>query len=304
MRLLCIGSAADETYVHSIAAFKRAHVAFHAFDLVQLAESGHVRIELGNPSAAVFDLGSMSAVLSQFDGAWIRLLNFGAGAPSYPLKCRADGLVNTLARLFESSPIPVINPPLRDCANGSKLFHGVALARLVGFRIPRSCLTNSPDTAQAFLDTCSEGAIFKGASSTKTWAAHYEPAVHRSRLPLVARCPTLFQERIVGPDVRVHVVGSHTFAEMIESPSIDYRRVRGNVYHPTTLPTGISAGCTSLSNMFSVPFLGIDFKVQRSSGDWFFLEANTMPCYQGYDRRTGGAIATALIDWFRTSSSN
>jgi hypothetical protein len=30
MRLLCIGLAADETYVHTIAAFKHAHVAFHA----------------------------------------------------------------------------------------------------------------------------------------------------------------------------------------------------------------------------------------------------------------------------------
>jgi hypothetical protein len=90
-------------------------------------------------------------------------------------------------------------------------------------------------------------------------------------LPLVARCPTLFQERIEGPDVRIHVVGSHVFAEMIESSSIDYRRAKGNIYHPITLPMSVSAGCVALGNMFSVPFLGIDFKVQISSGQLVLL---------------------------------
>jgi len=43
-------------------------------------------------------------------------------------------------------------------------------------------------------------------------------------------------------------------------------------------------------------FSGVDFKVS-DTGEWFFLEANSSPCYQGYDCRLGGAISDALADY-------
>ncbi|CAI7977191.1 hypothetical protein FRAHR75_3240001 [Frankia sp. Hr75.2] len=28
-----------------------------------------------------------------------------------------------------------------------------------------------------------------------------------------------------------------------------------------------------------MPFLGVDFKIDHATGEWFFLETNSMPCF-------------------------
>ena len=43
--------------------------------------------------------------------------------------------------------------------------------------------------------------------------------------------------------------------------------------------------------------LAAEAKIDRNSGGWLFLEANSLACYQGYDRRAGGAISRASGDW-------
>jgi glutathione synthase/RimK-type ligase-like ATP-grasp enzyme len=298
--ILCVGLAADDTFVHTLLALKRAGVAFDALDLAQLTRSGRVEIPLKDLLSATFTLYGVPYVLGSYRSAWIRLLDISTGTRSLRLEHRAFGLYQALARLFNAAPLPIVNPPLRDGSNFAKLFHAVELASVGGWRIPRSCLTSDVLQARDFITSCVGDVIFKGASGVKTWATQYEPSLHEGRLPLIETCPVLFQERIDGPDVRVHVIGDRTFAEIIESPELDYRTVRCNSYRPIALPQHIAVGCCALTRACSIPFLGVDFKLQRSSGDWFFLEANSLPCYQGYDRRTGGAISRAIVDWLST----
>jgi len=198
----------------------------------------------------------------------------------------------------------VLNPPSRDASNFTKLFHAAWLAGACGCRVPRSCLTSSPHEARRFIASCEGGAIFKGASARKTWVTAYDVTLHEERLPLLATAPVLFQERIVGPDVRVHIVGERTFPEAVESNDVDYRTKRDNRYRPCALPAEIRSICTRMVELLDTPFLGIDFKIDRATGDWYFLEANSMPCYQGYDVRCGGAIGRAIAEWFDSSRSS
>jgi len=48
--------------------------------------------------------------------------------------------------------------------------------------------------------------------------------------------------------------------------------------------------------------MGVDFKIQESTGQWFFLETNSMPCYEGYDRRAGGAICRGIVKWLTATT--
>jgi len=299
--ILCLGLAADETFLYSLSALKRAGIPFHAIDLVQLAYGGDIHIPLADLSSAEILLHGQRYRLCEYQGAWIRLLDISAGAPDADLEHRSQGLYQALSRMFSAAPLPVINPPFGENSNFAKVFHAVTLAAAGKWQIPRSCLTNDRHEVQQFLRTCPDGVIFKGASAVKTWATLYDRQAHEERLPLIKDCPVLFQERIVGPDVRVHAVGDQVFAEMITSPDLDYRRVRKNTYRPISLPTTIAEGCRALTAFCETPFLGIDFKVQEKTGEWFFLEANSLPCYQGYDRRAGGAISQAIIDWLMAS---
>jgi hypothetical protein len=299
--ILCLGIAADETFVHTLVALKRSGVRFAAIDMAQFTYSGHLEFPIDDAQAAIFTQHDTRHFLKSYRGVWARLLDVSEGAPSEPLRRRAVGIHRAVCHLLNTLEIPIINPPCQDGGNFAKLSHAIDLSSAADWYIPRSCLTNDVQRAEEFINTCADGVIFKGASGSKTWATLYESSRHARRLSRIETCPVLFQERINGPDVRVHLIGERTFAERIESAHTDYRSARGNKYEPIRLPRDIANACCTLAQLCKVPFLGIDFKIQRSSGKWFFLEANALPCYQGYDRRAGGEISRAIVEWLTST---
>ncbi|MEU2541261.1 ATP-grasp domain-containing protein [Streptomyces iakyrus] len=297
--ILCIGLAADPTFLHGLRALAAAALPFTVVDLPTLALYGELTVPLDDLRATVIRTGDgeTEVVLDEVRAVWCRPLNVSAAAPSPGAAHRADGQYQALCRVLEAVDVPVLNPPWREATNSAKLLHAVALAPVARWRIPRSCLTNDPDTARAFVRSCPRGTIVKGVGATKTWVTLYG-SEHERRLPRLRHSPALLQERIVGPDVRVHVVADRAFAESIRSPDVDYRTVHGaNRYAALSLPQAVLEGCQRLVDHTRVPFLGVDFKIEETTGDWYFLEANSMPCYEGYDVRAGGAISRALLDW-------
>jgi len=303
--ILCIGLAADDTFCHTLHAIKQAGRSFEVIDLAQLALAGELDGSLNTPAASVITVGGECFQVGSFESVYLRLVNIAEAAPSDAMRRRAEGLYQGLIRLFNHcDDIPVLNPPRSECSNFSKFYHAVALARPRQWAIPRTCLTNQPTEAREFIRSCDQKVIFKGASSMKTWAGSWNAAEHEARLAMLDAAPVLFQERIDGPDVRIHLVGQEVFAERIESNELDYRTVRGNRYEPIDPPESIRKGCLELAHECSTPLLGVDFKIQKETGIWYFLEANTMPCYEGYDRRTGGQISRALVDWLTQPNTN
>lgn len=294
--ILCLGSAADLTFLHTLEALAHAGASFDAIDLGQLAYSGVLEVPLDTPSAVSIELHGRRYVMGAYDSAYLRLPPLMEDAPEERLAHRAMAQYRAVTQILQAAPIFLVNPPGGDVSNAAKLLHAVALARVTGFRIPRSCLTRSPEKARDFVASCSSGAIYKGASGTKTWARAFDADRDGDRLALLGACPVLFQERIVGPDVRIHVVGERIFAELIDSPELDYRAARGNRFRQLEPPSDIAVGCLALARECGKPFLGVDFKIDRATGEWFFLEANPQPGYDYYDARAGGAIAKALVD--------
>jgi glutathione synthase/RimK-type ligase-like ATP-grasp enzyme len=295
--ILCIGSVADDTFRHSLLCLRKYGLQCDIIDLAQFIYSGELHVLLRDIDNSVLSLHNKTYMINSYQGILIRLIDISEGTPNEQLKRKAAGFYQALRQLFSNISLRVVNPPRRDDSNFSKLYHATLLASITGWQIPRSCLTNKVERALEFIDSCPAGAIFKGASSVKTWATSYDPELHKARLPLLHNCPVLFQERIEGPDVRVHIVGEQLFAELIESSQLDYRVSRTNKFSTLQVPDDIARGCIAIARDCQTPFLGIDFKIQQNSGIWFFLEANSMPCYQGYDQRAGGAISRALAEW-------
>ncbi|MGX7829123.1 ATP-grasp domain-containing protein [Actinokineospora sp. 24-640] len=295
--ILCLGLAADPTFTAGVRALRRAGVGFRSVDLPSLAMRGSVRVPLESPRDTELSLSGESHRLGDFSAVWCRLADVSAAAPTPELAAAAAGQSEALARILESAPLKVMSPPLREASGSTKLLHAVTLGEVGGWRIPETCLTSDPEEAKRFVRSCRNGAIFKGASAWKTWATVFE-ARHEPRLPRLRRLPVLFQERVIGPDVRIHVVGDQSFGELIDSPALDYRTVPGvNTYSPQVPPREVADGCARLTEHCGVPLLGVDFKIERATGEWFFLEANSMPCFEGYDERAGGAISRAIVDW-------
>jgi hypothetical protein len=133
----------------------------------------------------------------------------------------------------------------------------------------------------------------KGASSKKSICSELSEA-HFDRMakPFIG----LVQERISGPDIRVHLTRSGYVAEAFVSLDVDYRFSKRNSTFKVHLPPHVLAFCYSILEAESVCFAGIDFKLDFE-GQWWFLEANASPAFQGFDIRTGGGIVSLLMSW-------
>ena len=299
--ILCVGLAADPTFTAGVRALRRAGARFRSVDLPSLAMRGGIRVCLESPDDTTLSVAGEQHRLGDFSAVWCRLVDVSPAAPAAHLAATAAGQTEALARILEAFPRRVMNPPLREASGFTKVLHAVSLGGIGGWRIPGTCLTSDPAEASRFVRSCRDGAIFKGASAVKTWATAYTDD-HERLLPRLRRLPVLFQERVVGPDVRIHVVGDRCFGELIDSPVLDYRTVRGvNDYRRLVPPRDIAEGCARLTEHCAVPLLGVDFKIDRRTGTWFFLEANSMPCFEGYDERADGAISRAIVDWLETT---
>ena len=300
--ILCIGVAADTTFLAGLQAVREAGLEHRAVDLPSLAMRGSVRIPLDDVANATIHQGTNVIRIRDVSAVWCRLLDVSAHAPDPRFAATAAGHYQAFLRLFEHLPIRVMNPPLRESTGFTKVLHEVALATVAGWSVPRTCLTSNPDEARAFIADCPAGVIYKGASAAKTWAQQYRVG-DDALLERLRRTPVLFQERIAGPDVRIHVVGDQVFAEAIRSSALDYRTVLGeNDYRHIVPPEPVARGCVRLVEATGIPLLGVDFKIDAATGEWLFLEANSMPAFEGYDRRAGGAISRAMARWLAGTS--
>lgn len=294
--ILCIGTMADQTFCHTVRALMSKNMKCDILDIGLLFLSGDIHLSFHDIDAS-FCINHLKYDFSNYKGMYARLVDISAQASSPALQKRASSFYQALRKFLSHIDIPVLNPPIGDQSNFTKLYHSVAIASANNWLMPRSCLTNNAETATAFIEKCN-GVIYKGCSSVKTWARKLAPE-DLERIELITKCPVLFQELVTGPDVRIHVVGEEAFAEKILSSSVDYRTIKGNQYESIDIPPIIKEGCLNLVKETATPFLGIDFKIEQNSNEWYFLEANNLPCYQGYDVRSGYKISSAITNWLK-----
>jgi ribosomal protein S6-L-glutamate ligase RimK-like protein len=114
-------------------------------------------------------------------------------------------------------------------------------------------------------------------------------------------CPTQFQERVAGRDLRVHVVGDRTFACAIDSPADDYRYAHRSgqpvALQPVAIAPALAARCVALASGLGLRLAGIDLRRTADGRDVCF-EVNTAPAFGFFDRDAAiaDAIAALLLD--------
>jgi glutathione synthase/RimK-type ligase-like ATP-grasp enzyme len=182
-------------------------------------------------------------------------------------------------------------------SNGSKPLQSQVLAAC-GFAVPPMLLTNDPQAVRRF-EALHGPLIFKSASGVRSIVRPLDDAARR-RLAAVAHAPVLFQKRMTGTNVRVHVVGEAVFATEIDSNGLDYRyagRDGGHtVLRATTLPAELQARCRRAARALGLPFAGLDLML-GDDGQVTCFEANPSPAYSWYEDSTGQPIAAALARW-------
>ncbi|GGE20993.1 ATP-grasp ribosomal peptide maturase [Polymorphobacter glacialis] len=200
-----------------------------------------------------------------------------------------------------------INDPDADDRAARKAWQ-LKLARQTGLRIPRTCMTNDPDAARAFIAAEPGRVIYKAFSATEqlwreTRVLNADEAVG---LDAVRYAPVIFQEFIAGTcDLRVTIVGSQVFAASITASAgayeYDFRVSMGDVAIAAhDLPAPIERALLALMAALGLVYGAIDLRL-TPGGDYVFLEINPAGQWLFVEHVTGqpigAAIADVLVGW-------
>ena len=199
----------------------------------------------------------------------------------------------------ELFPGTVVNRISAMGSNASKPYQLRLLAAL-GFAVPPSLLTNDPAEVLAF-EAEHGPLIYKSASGVRSIVRELD-AEARQRLDRLQHCPALFQKRLRGSNVRVHVVGQEVHATEIDAEVVDYRyasRQGGQAeLRPTTLEPRTRERCLQAAQVLGLPFVGLDLMLEED-GQTYCFEANPSPGYSFFEDATGQDISGALARLLR-----
>lgn len=157
----------------------------------------------------------------------------------------------------------------------------LAVAREVGLAVPRTCVTNDPDEARAFVDSERPNPVIRKAfrnieQAPRTTAIVDDEAMRA--IDSVRYAPVIFQEYVpVAVDLRVTVVDGEVLAAAIRSEAthaVDYRPGLDTA-HVTAwdLPDDVTTALLALMDRFGLRYGAIDLRV-TPEGRHVFLEVN------------------------------
>jgi glutathione synthase/RimK-type ligase-like ATP-grasp enzyme len=169
-----------------------------------------------------------------------------------------------------------------------------------GFLTPRSLSTNDPEAARGFLDAVGEAVIkpMIGIGSTRLVTDE-----DRARLSELTRCPALFQERLLGPTLRIHVVGdSMVLALRILSEGIDSRTGTKD-FEEVRLEAAEAAAIVRANRFLGLHYAAWD-AIEGEDGRLRYLDCNPGPFVmwlpEAARRAVFGSLARYLITFAET----
>lgn len=219
--------------------------------------------------------------------------------PDDPARRACRRLHELLLNFADMAACRVLNRPAAMGSNFSKPYQARAI-RAAGFDIPETLITNDPDAARTFIeDIRAEGGavIYKSISGVRSIVQAITDA-DMARLTNIRWCPTQFQRRVSGTDIRVHVVGEKTFAVEIRSDATDYRYAHRQTgtepgFRAVELDPAVHRRCVALSERLGLPLAGIDLRA-TPDGRFCCFEVNPSPAFSYYEARAGLPIARAI----------
>lgn len=193
----------------------------------------------------------------------------------------------------------------------------LGLAADVGFEVPPTLVTNSPEAAAVFLEgiagdlavksVCSPGATVRKRGGAQRSIALFTTRLTKSELladlAMVRNCPVIIQPYVEKRlELRVTVVGGDVFAcaihsQLSERTRTDWRRydLANTPHERCDLPPEIAQRCVRLVRSAGLAFGCIDL-ILTPDGRYVFLEVNPNGQWLWIEDLTGLPITAAIAD--------
>jgi glutathione synthase/RimK-type ligase-like ATP-grasp enzyme len=184
-----------------------------------------------------------------------------------------------------------------------------------GLRVPRTVLTNDPDTARAFVADVGR-AVYKpfggsGVDDDDGFRQVFCTVIDLEQCgnPNISRTMHLFQQWVPKDhEVRLTVVNGQFFAARIfaesEAAQVDWRSDYGSLtYQAVETPDVVQTRVSALLDKLGLRFGALDFVV-APDGEWWFLECNPNGQWAWIEDETGMPIAAAIADALEGTSKS
>jgi hypothetical protein len=295
--IVAIGLDVDDTFAWFVHHALEAGVTLRCINL-RVAVGGAWRFDLPPAGPARIEHAGDVLTLAPDDAYYCRLIDLSAMENDPAIVRRWRALMSGLRAWLDAIPGRVANRPSRGAHNSSKPLHE-ALLRDLGLRVPDSVTSSDPEVLRAF--------ALEGPTISKTICGTRAETVVVTEEDFAifdpASGPVHLQRFVAGDDVRIHVAGERTVAQVAQAGAIDYRRAGAiagmKVFEP---PTPLRHLVVDATSRLGLAFAGWDFKIDANGAYWC-LEANPMPGYSTYDSRCDGAISHALRRYLDPDSS-
>ena len=246
--------------------------------------------------------------LSDFKSAWYRRtprpnLQGTKSASVADFICRETS--SFLHGIFENSALPWMNRPSQVQRSENKLIQ-LALARELGFFVPRTLVTNDPLAARMFVSSLPRsiaktlgGGTINDNGTDFALFTHTVAADELVSEFTVQAAPCIFQERIAKAfDIRITVVGDELFATNIatEHDEVDWRAVdrRAVRYSAHRIPEELEQRCRRMLQRLGLTYGCLDF-VLTTTGEYVFLEVNPSGQWGWIDQETNTSITESIV---------
>jgi RimK-like ATP-grasp domain len=292
-KIYLIGLDSDRTFCYFANFAVSYNINLQVINLRSVIANGDWQINLPADANSWLKDATNIYELDPLASYYCRLINLASVQSEIDLAQRWQGLIFGLTAYLEQIPGTVINRPNCRSDNNSKPLHELAL-QYYGLKVAPSITSSDPVKLTEFAQA--QKAIVKPISGIRADSRLVSVAELENFHP--QQGPIHLQQFISGDDVRVHVVGDQYQAELIECPTVDYRLdYELAQYFPNhQIPPDLAERLIKATKAFGLCFAGWDFK-RTAEGEYWCLEANPMPGYDGYDRRCEGKISQLLIEF-------
>jgi glutathione synthase/RimK-type ligase-like ATP-grasp enzyme len=295
---LIIGYKTESTIKHFLH-YLKDNESLAKFDLLDLSElNSDSEIDITYKNDLLIKLNKKEFDFSKYSKIYSRcfIQDFNDSSSNYSTL----NFIQLLSNYLDSCDKVVVNPPSSGYSNYSKLLHIMRLKK-AGFSVPETFIFGSEESSKAVL-SIDDTWISKGISSIRTKAVNFDFSLYLN-LDLLSKTPSLFQKKIKGFDVRIHLIADKSVSLKILSTELDYRYSKeNNKYEEISLPPEIESKCILYCKSEKLIFAGIDFKVDENL-EWHLLEVNPMPGYNYFDKKLEGKISKLLYDYLSSNQT-
>jgi len=315
-KILLITNKEDVTTDCIVNILNKEDIKYYRFNTEDYPLKINLNLDIGQNIFKITDLNKKIEInLEEISSVYFRRPKLPEDLSSHSTAGEKRFLLSEIAFTYEGFYKLLVNRlwinsifPIREAEN--KIYQ-LNIAKIIGFKIPSSIITNDKNYAENFIKSSNKEYIVKPIRDGLIDDPHKPKIIFTSlltkkqinSLKRIKICPVLIQEKIEKrADIRVTVVGNKVFTTLIESQKyeetkIDWRKNNKSCleYRRYKLPNHIERKCVALTKKLNLVFSAIDL-ILDNNGDFIFLEINPNGQWAWIEKRLNYDISYAIVD--------